>query len=361
MPDVGRIAVLRANGIGDLMFTLPALFALQAAYPDAELTLLGAPWHASFLGGRPGPVHRVVPVPASKGVWLAPGSRQSGDELERFFARMGQERFDLALQLHGGGRHSNPFTLRLAARLTAGLRTPDAEPLDRWVSYVYYQPEVLRYLEVVSLVGAGPVTLEPQLAVTDEDLAEAEEVLGPRPDSPLVVLNPGAGDPRRRWPPSKLAQVGDLLAAAGADIVVSGGSEDVPLAAAVVEAMRAPALSLAGRLSLSGLAGLLSRSAVVVSNDSGPLHLAAAVGAATVGVYWCGNLINAGHPTVHRHRSAASWQLTCPVCGTDAVSSECGHRDSFVAGVGVEQVADAALELLSLPSPGAVQAGAKPS
>lgn len=330
------------------MFALPALCALEVAYPDAEITLLGAPWHADFLEGRPGPVHRVVPVPPSQGVWLPPGCNESADELERFFTRMGEERFDLALQLHGGGRHSNPFTLRLGARVTAGLCTPDAERLDRWVSYVYYHPEILRYLEVVALVGAGPVSLEPRLAVTDDDLAEAEEALGLRRASPLVVLNPGAGDPRRRWPPSKLAQVGDLLADAGADVVVTGDSGDVPLAAAVVDAMRAPALSLAGRLSLAALAGVLSRSAVVVSNDSGPLHLAAAVGAATVGIYWCGNLINAGHPTAHRHRSAAAWQVACPVCGTDAVNSDCGHRDSFVAGVTVQEVAGAALELLSL-------------
>ncbi len=175
VPGVRRIAVLRANGIGDLMFVLPALGALEAAYPEAEITLLGAPWHADFLERRPGPVRRVVPVPPSQGVWLPPGSHESGDELERFFAHMTQERFDLALQLHGGGRHSNPFTLRLGARVTAGLCTPDAERLDRWVSYVYYHPEILRYLEVVALVGAGPVSLEPRLAVTDDDLAEAEE------------------------------------------------------------------------------------------------------------------------------------------------------------------------------------------
>lgn len=348
VPDVRRIAVLRANGIGDLMFALPALSALQATYPEAEITLLGAPWHAAFLDGRPGPVHRTIPVPPREGVWLPDGCQEGKPELEQFFQRMREERFDLALQLHGGGRYSNPFTLALGARVTAGLRTPDAAPLDRWVSYVYYHSEILRYLEVVALVGAAPKSLEPHLVVLESDVAEAAGNLSPSSGSPLAVLNPGAGDPRRRWPAAKLAQVGDVLAGVGAEVAVIGDSADIPLAATVVEAMRAPARSLAGRLSLGGLAGLLSKAAVVVSNDSGPLHLAAAVGTATVGIYWCGNLINGGHPTAHRHRSAAAWQVHCPVCGTDAVNSDCVHRQSFVDAVTVDEVAEPALELLSL-------------
>jgi hypothetical protein len=94
-------------------------------------------------------------------------------ELEQFFDDMAQERFDLAIQIHGGGRYSNPFLLRLGARMNVGLKTPDAVPLDRWVSYIYYQPEILRYLEVVSLVGAAPIMLESRISVIEEDLLEA--------------------------------------------------------------------------------------------------------------------------------------------------------------------------------------------
>src|SRR3989442_10772331 len=63
VPGVARIAVLRANAVGDFIFTLPALAAVKAAYPGAELVLLGAPWHERFLSGRPGPVDRVLVVP----------------------------------------------------------------------------------------------------------------------------------------------------------------------------------------------------------------------------------------------------------------------------------------------------------
>lgn len=134
VPGVDRIAVLRANGIGDFVFTLPALAALRRAYPAAEIVLLGQHWHRGFLTGRPGPWDRVVVVPGCRGVNDSVPDDPAG--IETFFAGMRAERFDLAVQLHGGGRHSNPFVRRLGARVTAGLRTPDAEPLDRWRPYV---------------------------------------------------------------------------------------------------------------------------------------------------------------------------------------------------------------------------------
>ena len=80
--------------------------------------------------------------------------------------------------------------------------------------YTGHQHEIHRFLEVVSQVGAAPVTLEPRLAVTDADRAEAAAVLG-GDDRPLVVLHPGANDPRRRWSVERLAAVGSELARKG--------------------------------------------------------------------------------------------------------------------------------------------------
>lgn len=283
LPEVRQIAVLRANGLGDFVFALPALASLRAAYPAAEIVLLGREWHRELLAGRPGPVDRVVPVPnGAIGDEATPTATR--EEVTAFVAALRAERFDLAVQLHGGGRNSNPFILQLGARVTVGLRTPDAPPLDHWLPYIYFQSEVIRYLEVVALVGAAPVTLEPRLYVRDADLAAARAVV-PESPAPLAVLHPGAGDPRRRWPPEKFAGVGDALAHAGARVAVIGLPAEAQLVRRVLQAMRAPALDLAGRLSLPALVGLLAQAAVVVSNDSGPLHLAHAVGTATVGIY----------------------------------------------------------------------------
>ena len=347
-PHIHKIAVLRSNGIGDLIFALPALNALRLAYPDAEIVLLGLDWHAQFLTGRPGPVDRVVVIPRSRGVRdTSDFTDDDPNELDRFFRVMQEEHFDLAIQMHGGGRYSNPFVNRLGARLTIGLRSPDAVPLDRWVPYSYFQMEILRYLEVVSLVGANLANLEPQVNITEQDLAESREVV-PESKKPLVVIHPGAGDPRRRWPVEKFAAVGNALAWAGAHVAVIGTEAEHDLVAGVVNEMSAKAQNLCGHLSLGGLAGLLARASVMVSNDSGPLHLAAAVDTATVGIYWCGNLITAGPVTRSRHRPAISWRLDCPVCGLNCTRNSCEHAVSFVADVSQEEVTTLAVELASL-------------
>ena len=348
--NVRKIAVLRAGGLGDLVFTLPALGALREAYQGAELTLLGGPLQTELLFGRSEPVERAITVPPSTGVnGPDTGVDEDAKELEQFFARMREERFDLALQMHGGGGYSNPFVRRLGARVTAGTKTPEAVALDRNAPYVYYQSEILRYLEIASLVGARTENLEPHLLVTDEDLAEAG-VAVQEAESPLVTLHPGAGDPRRRWPPEKFAAVGDVMAGAGARVAIIGIEKDRPLISGIVKAMSYQAHNLCGQLSLGGLAGVLSRCTLVISNDSGPLHLATAVGAPTVGIYWGPNLINATPLTRNRHRPALSWRLNCSICGASLFDGTCGHTASVVADIPTEEVTNYALELLGGPS-----------
>ena len=343
VPGVERIAVLRSNGIGDFVMALPALSALRATYPDAQITYLGTTWHPELLDGRPGPWDRTVVVPRYPGVRDSDEASRDSPEVRDFFSTQQRERYDLAVQLHGGGGNSNPFVRALGARLSVGLRDVGAPPLDRDVRYSYYQHEVLRFLEVVALVGAVPVELEPRLAVTSADRAAADAIV---PAGPLVAVHPGASDPRRRWPPTCFAAVADAVAASGARIVLVGhGQDDATAAAQIADAMRAPALDLVGRLSMSAMVGLLARCRVVLGNDSGPRHLAAAVGAPTVGVYWCGNLINAGPLTRARHRVGVSFRTTCPECGADQGAGRCAHDPSFVADVPVEEVAASVLEL----------------
>lgn len=345
--DVKKIAVLRCNAIGDFIFSLPALNALRFTYPEAEIVLLGLDWHAEFLRGRSGPVDRVEVVPLARGVSASETADEDPAELDRFFRKMVDEHFDIAIQMYGGGRYSNPFIRRLGARLAVGLKSPDAEPLDRWVPYNFYQLEIFRNLEVVSLVGARWSVLEPRLPVDQRDLDEAEQQV-PSDGVPLAVLHPGAGDARRRWPTDKFAAVGNALAWAGAHVAVIGTERERDLVEHVIQQMATGAINLCNKLSLGGLAGLLSRAAVVVSNDSGPLHLASAVGAATVGIYWCGNMITAGQVSRSRHRPAISWRLHCPVCGLNCTRSACDHSVSFVSDVSQEEVIASALELISV-------------
>ncbi len=255
VPDVARIAVLRANALGDFIFVLPALDALRSAYPSAEIVLLGAPWHARLWRDRPGPVDRVLVVPPAPGI-RTPDTDEPEEDLDAFFAAARAERFDLAVQVHGGGANSNPFVAALGARVTVGLRADDAPPLDRWLRYVYYQAEVIRYLEVAALVGAPATTIVPALAVTDADRAEALAVLGP-PHRPRVALHPGATDTRRRWPAERFAEVARELHGDGYEVLVTGTGAEREVVDRVAAAAGVPVRPQVGTLSLGGLARLL--------------------------------------------------------------------------------------------------------
>ncbi|MFC4852842.1 glycosyltransferase family 9 protein [Actinophytocola glycyrrhizae] len=340
-PDVRRIAVLRGGGLGDLVFAMPAFEALDAAYPDAEIVLLGVPGFAELLADRPGPVDRVVTLPPAKGVYEVDGPC----DWDGFARAVGP--IDLGVQLHGGGRNSNPFLLRLAPRWTVGACTPDAAELTRWLPYRYYQNEVMRALEIVGLAGAAPVSVVPRLAVTPRDLANAAAALDGLPE-PLLTIHPGATDPRRRWPAERFAEIAAAVAAGGAGVAVVGSPAERDLVGKVAALAGAPSVWPLADLDLAGLCGVLAASRVVLANDSGPRHIAEAVGTATVGVFWLGNALNAGSLGRGNHRVLLSWTTRCPECGVDCTREDvprCEHDVSFVAGV---PVADAMREVVDL-------------
>ena len=380
---VSRIAVLRGGGLGDLMFALPAVAALKAAYPGASITLLGTPVHAELLAQTAGPVDETVILPFAEGVRPGP---EDDDETERFFAAMRARNFDLAVQLHGGGRYSNPFLLRLGARHTVGTRTPDAAPLERTVPYVYYQHEPLRALEVAGFAGAPPRELEARLEALPEFGQQLAQDLPLGNSGPgqgrVLVVHPGATDPRRRWPAERFAAVARRAADDGFRVYVVGDSSEKELAETVVElaveqpstgqstaeqpsteqpgteespaggsgAARPAIESLAGNLSLGELAALLADSAVVVANDSGPRHLAQALGTSTVGIYWAGNAINAAPLGRSKHRVRLGWVTRCPVCGVDVTqvgwtAPRCPHDESTVKAVEPSEVYEDVLQL----------------
>jgi len=385
---VSRIAVLRGGGLGDLMYALPAVAALKAAYPGASVTLLCTPVQAELLSQTVGPVDETVILPFAEGVRPGP---EDPHEVERFFAGMRARNFDLAVQVHGGGRHSNPFLLRLGARHTVGTRTPDAAPLERTVPYVYYQHEPLRALEVAGFAGAPPRELEARLQALPEFIQRLGQALplgngglakggsGRGDGGPgygrVLVIHPGATDPRRRWPAERFAAVARRAADDGFRVYVVGDSSEKELAETVVElaleqagtgqpgtgqpaaghaAEARPAVeSLAGNLSLGELAALLTGSTVVVANDSGPRHLAQALGTSTVGIYWAGNAINAAPLGRSKHRVRLGWVTRCPVCGVDVTqvgwtAPRCPHDESTVKAVEPSEVYEDVLQLTAM-------------
>jgi ADP-heptose:LPS heptosyltransferase len=302
----------------------------------------------------------VLAAPRVAGVRGEPGPDGPPDDppavVEEFCAALRSRRFDLGVQLHGGGGNANPLLLRFGARVTAGSRAPGAAPLDRTVPWTPYQHDVMRWLEVVSLVGAEPVHLRPQLAVTAADRVAAAAVLSDAgvdgTDGPLVAVHPGATDPRRRWPAHRLGELGRALAERGACTVVLGGGGD----AALVDEIRAGlgpeaagAVDLSGRLSMSGLVGVLERVDLFVGNDSGPRHMAEAVGTPTVGVFTRANLVDVSPLFRARHRVLVSWASRCDACGGDYLTTACDCGASVLGDIDVDVVRAAALELLEVP------------
>ncbi len=341
LADVRRLAVLRANGLGDYVVAEPALAALREAYPDAELTLLGAAHTRPLVEDRPGPVDRFVPVPLTPGVRVGDAPDAPEEELEAWCSEQREHGYDLAVQLHGGGRNSNRLLLRLGARTTAGTRTPDAPLLDRWTPYTPYQHDTLRWLEVVRTVGARTTRVEPRVAVTEADLADSRAVLAPG-DAPLVVVHPGATDGRRCYPEEGLGEVAAALARRGARVVVVGGPGDADRVAAV-SAGRFE--TVVGGLSLGGLVGTLRRASLVLGNDSGPRHLAGAVGTPTVAVFTYANLADVAPLDRTWHRLAVSWDSACRVCGKRVLDGPCPHGASATWDVPVDTVRELALDL----------------
>ncbi|MDI2035107.1 glycosyltransferase family 9 protein [Paenarthrobacter nitroguajacolicus] len=361
--DVRRIVVLRGGGLGDLIYTYPALNALRNAYPQAKVTLLGTPVHAAVAAATDGPVDDVELLPVARGVHDGPrnGERFEDDAedvaaQEAFFEAMRAREFDIALQMHGGGRFSNPFLLRLGARHTVGTRTKDAEPLERNLEYVYYQNEPDRWLEVAALAGA-PTIISPPLLPKPEYQQNIAGLRDPQRSS-LVIVHPGATDPRRRWPASYFAEAAAAVAAEGAQVLIVGDRSEKALAQEVAElagrqlqdGQRQAVTSVAGELDIGDLAALLAEASVMLASDSGPRHLAQALGTPTVGIFWVGNVFNAGPRGRGLHRIHMSWLTRCPRCGADITqvgwtAPHCGHDDTLIRGIAVADVVQDVLDL----------------
>ncbi len=286
-PPPRRVAVLRAlSGLGDLLCTVPALRALRAGLPEAAITLVGLPEAAPVVARFPHYVDELVALPGWPGL---PEREADVAGLVPFLATMHERRFDLALQLHGSGVVSNPLATLLGARHTAGFFVPGQfcpDP-ERFLPYPDDEPEVrrpLRLLEHLGLPAAGE-ELELPLTVEDERaLGSVAELAGLSAGS-YACVHPGANDDARRWPVADFAAVADALSARGLTVVLTGVAGEASLTAAVAAAMQEPAVDVAGRTPLGALAALVSRARLLVANDTGVSHLAAALGTPSVVVF----------------------------------------------------------------------------
>ncbi|HEY9666059.1 MAG TPA: glycosyltransferase family 9 protein, partial [Coleofasciculaceae cyanobacterium] len=204
----------------------------------------------------------------------------------QFFQQMQAEQFDLALQMHGSGVYSNPFTLMLGARVTAGfVREGDlAGRLDAALPMPQLH-EVRRVLALTTFLGASPQGEQIEFPLLVEDIAKAKALLA-EAERPLIGLHPAAREATKRWIPERFIAVGkELQQQYGGTVVILGGPEERSLSASIAQNIGKSCLNLAGKTSLAVLGGIMSQLAVLVTNDSGPAHVAYALGTPTVTVF----------------------------------------------------------------------------
>ena len=301
-----RLLVIRPDHLGDLLFTTPALHLLRSQFPQAHITALIGPWGEAVLAGNPD-VDEILTLPfpgftrEPKGRALAPYAL-----LQEEAQRLAAGRFDLALIL----RFDHWWGAWLAAAAgiprRIGYDIDEVRPfLTQAEPYLRGRHEVVQNLGLV-MAAAGVdgknFAIGDQQAddgwalrfgVSAEDAAAAEQLLTPLAGGRrLVAIHPGSGAAVKRWRTEAWAELARRLSVdQGVQVVFTGSAGEAELIDPILDAMRsggslpAPAVSLAGQTGLGTLAAVYRRCSLVIGPDSGPLHLAVAVGTPTVHLY----------------------------------------------------------------------------
>jgi ADP-heptose:LPS heptosyltransferase len=270
----------------------PAIRALRRARVDARIEVLTSPWGAPAIRDNPD-IDRVRTVEAT---WFEP-LRAEGPDPSRLIADVlslrlgGPGRYDAAADLRGDFR-SILLALASGARRRAGFSRlgleallTDSLPFDARLDHVARNHAVARLLGAGALEERRPVFVVPASAE-----AAVERLLAPLPAGrAIVTIHPGTNRPSANWGAERFAETARQLASRGGISILAGGLEvDRPQAETVLRAsgMHAAAvLNLAGRTSLAEGAAVIRRSSVLLTNDSGAAHLAAAVGTPVVAIF----------------------------------------------------------------------------
>lgn len=285
------LLLIRPDHLGDLLFVTPALHALRRALPETRITLLAGPWGAEAVRHNADLDHLIeLPFPGFE--------RRPKDSLFAPYRLLTESAGKLA-----AGGYDTAVVLRFdhwwGAWLAAaagiprriGYDLPDTRPF--LTERMPYQPGRHEVYQNAGLLAAlvrgldaapGPI----RYFVTEQDERFIASWLGAQgiaAGERIVAIHPGAGAAVKQWPVENWAEIAARLVAAGARVVLTGGAGERSLTAAVAAATPAAILDAAGQTTLGQLAALYRRCALVLGSDSGPLHLAVAVDAATVHLY----------------------------------------------------------------------------
>lgn len=279
--DLRRLLIVKPSSLGDVVHVLPTLSALRRRFPSSKLSWLVKREWADVLEGNPD-LDEVLAVDLSAKGWPAA------------IRAVREGRFDLVVDLQGLLRSA---VLGWASGSAVRVGFANGREGSPWF-YTHHVPmpdapmhAVDRYLLMARFLGAEPEKPGPSafcLPRDPEAEARVEALLaaaGVRAGTMLVALNPSARWMTKRWPAASFAAVGDWLQRQGARVVVIGGREERPVGEAVMRAMHGAPIDLAGKTTMKELIALLRRLRVFITNDSGPMHLAAAVGTPVIALF----------------------------------------------------------------------------
>jgi lipopolysaccharide heptosyltransferase I len=282
-----RIALIKPSALGDIVHALPVLSALRRRFPDSHITWVVNRAYETLLAGHP---DLTDTLPFDRGAFKK-GVRAAVTSSLRFGAELRRRRFDLVIDLQGllrtglmclasgASRRVGFANAREGSRFayTHRVRVPDADRIHA----------VDRYWRVAEALGAGegPKRFHVPIPADAREWVAAELATLPRPWLAFAV---GSRWLTKRWPPAHFAELARRAQArAGGTGVFVGVADDTPLSLEVMNALRGPARDFTGKTTLPRLAALLAAADVMVGNDTGPLHLAAAVGTPCVAPYTC--------------------------------------------------------------------------
>jgi heptosyltransferase-2 len=277
-----NILIRGPNWVGDAVLAIPAMKAVREHFRNAQITLLVRPWVAGLFTSAPF-VDRVwsEPRPSSIAEW----SRITRAIRDRHFdlAVLFPNSFESALMMFAG-RVPNRFGYATDGRsllLTNAITRTDSGNEAHQVHY---------YLDLVKNFFKPDKDPSIEIDATAQERAEARRLLaehGIERQDRFLVLNPGAAyGSAKRWDELRFAEAGDRFAKEfGLSVAVIGSASEIPAAERVRAQMKSPAAILSGKTTLETLMGVLAECSLMITNDSGPMHIAAALGTPTVAVF----------------------------------------------------------------------------
>ncbi|MDD5677972.1 MAG: glycosyltransferase family 9 protein [Kiritimatiellae bacterium] len=279
---VRSILVIRTAYLGDVMMTLPMLKPLRQRFPDATLSFLTSAAAGPLLENNPDVDEIITYDP----FWFYPSKPC---DYGAFIRSMRKRRFDLVIEARGDLREILALVAPLRARYKVSYGVGGGGYLlTHVVPYPGLKHKVEYHLDIVRYLGCD-VGKEVEWKLR---LADAERAVGRRlletagVKRPFVCVHPGGRLPLKRWGANKFAALGDRIEHdLGLGVVLLGSQDEQELAARVSAGMNTRQCCLAGQLNLREMAGVLAEAALFIGNDSGPMHIATAMGTPTVAIF----------------------------------------------------------------------------